>query len=399
MNNDLKIYYYYYKIMTKSENNNLHDINIHSILKKFPSFDLPYQKNIFNKVNNIDYILAIPKGIKCFLWFTNFNNNPTYFLLELHENKKIKNIHQEKIYFKNPNINIFSNWTLGYGTIFYGTKFYLPNIQNHTFFTIEDVIFFQGKKVNCFFPEKLSMIKLFLENVHSSSFTKEEDSQYFNIGLPIFSKKGNEFDYLVSKSLYKISHLQYKFTNKFDILNWNINKLNNNQNTDNDKNIQNNITNVNNNNNYKNNNNNKIVFKVIPDIQNDIYHLYTSELLEGSNTYTDLYYDIALIPNFETSKLMNQLFRKIKENDNLDTLEESDDEDEFQNNQPDKFVFLNKHLNMECKYNSKFNKWYPIKVADDTDSIVFLDKINNFTKNYNNYSNSYKNYNQNKMNK
>ena len=39
---------------------------------------------------------------------------------------------------------------------------------------------------------------------------------------------------------------------------------------------------------------------------------------------------------------MNKLFRNIKENINLDSLEEIDEEDEFENIQIDKFVDLNK---------------------------------------------------------
>ena len=35
---------------------------------------------------------------------------------------------------------------------------------------------------------------------------------------------------------------------------------------------------------------------------------------------------ICNIPDINTSKMMNNLFRDIKENNNLDTLEESDDE-------------------------------------------------------------------------
>jgi hypothetical protein len=61
---------------------------------------------------------------------------------------------------------------------------------------------------------------------------------------------------------------------------------------------------------------------------------------------------------------MNKLFRKIKENDRLDALEESDDEEEFENENEDKFVYLDKTYNMICLYNYKFKKWYPIKVAD-----------------------------------
>ena len=60
---------------------------------------------------------------------------------------------------------------------------------------------------------------------------------------------------------------------------------------------------------------------------------------------------------------MNKLFRNIKENDNLDKLEESDDEEEFENESKNRFVFLDKEYNMICLYNNKFKKWYPIKLA------------------------------------
>ena len=39
---------------------------------------------------------------------------------------------------------------------------------------------------------------------------------------------------------------------------------------------------------------------------------------------------------------MNNIFRNIKENDDLDKLEESDDEEEFEDISIDKYVFLNK---------------------------------------------------------
>ena len=59
---------------------------------------------------------------------------------------------------------------------------------------------------------------------------------------------------------------------------------------------------------------------------------------------------------------MNGLFRTIKENTNLDFLEESDDEDEFENIQLDKFVNLDKMVLMECVYLKRFQKWQPNKV-------------------------------------
>ncbi len=68
--------------------------------------------------------------------------------------------------------------------------------------------------------------------------------------------------------------------------------------------------------------------------------------------------------------MMNKLFRNIKENENLDTLEESDDEEEFENNNLDKFVYLEKSYPLLCKYNYKFKKWYPISLAKKDSKIV-----------------------------
>jgi hypothetical protein len=66
---------------------------------------------------------------------------------------------------------------------------------------------------------------------------------------------------------------------------------------------------------------------------------------------------------------MNSLFRRIKENNNLDFLEESDDEDEFENIKDDKFVDLKKTYKMRCVYLKKFRKWQPVnclyKALDD----------------------------------
>jgi hypothetical protein len=57
--------------------------------------------------------------------------------------------------------------------------------------------------------------------------------------------------------------------------------------------------------------------------------------------------------------LLNKIFRNIKENDNLDALEESDDEDEFENNKEDRFVYLEKECMFNCVFNHKFKKWMP----------------------------------------
>lgn len=60
---------------------------------------------------------------------------------------------------------------------------------------------------------------------------------------------------------------------------------------------------------------------------------------------------------------MNNIFRKIKENANLDLLEESDDEDDFEDTRTDKYVDLSKVVRMKCQYTHKFKKWIPIEIV------------------------------------
>jgi hypothetical protein len=54
--------------------------------------------------------------------------------------------------------------------------------------------------------------------------------------------------------------------------------------------------------------------------------------------------------------MMNALFRNIKENRNLDALEESDDEEE----ELTPLVDLNKCMPMLCAFNHRFKRWQPV---------------------------------------
>jgi hypothetical protein len=97
-------------------------------------------------------------------------------------------------------------------------------------------------------------------------------------------------------------------------------------------------------------------FLVQADIQSDIYCL--SDPTQQYNA------DFAYIPNYRISVFMNSLFRNIKENRNLDYIEESDDEEEFYDMRPDKYVDLTKTVMMECMYHKKFRRWVPLKVVE-----------------------------------
>ena len=89
------------------------------------------------------------------------------------------------------------------------------------------------------------------------------------------------------------------------------------------------------------------------------------------------YYDKASVPSYATSVLLNNLFRNIKENDDLDVIEESEDEEEFENEELDKYVDINKSYKMLCEYNYKHNKWVPKQLAKEKDVICKIKDISN----------------------
>lgn len=90
------------------------------------------------------------------------------------------------------------------------------------------------------------------------------------------------------------------------------------------------------------------IFTIQAEEKQDIYKLYNSDF-EG----------YAHIPRYETSVMMNKLFRNIKENENLDALEESDDEDEFENVSSSKYVNMDVLYQFKCKWNQRFKLWEP----------------------------------------
>jgi hypothetical protein len=102
-------------------------------------------------------------------------------------------------------------------------------------------------------------------------------------------------------------------------------------------------------------------FWVKPDLAHDVYYLYAKR--SHPHIGEHIMYGYAFVPDMKTSLYMNAIFRHIKENRNLDYIEESDDEDEFENVQEDRFVQLNKMVLMECNFDWKFKKWVPIRIA------------------------------------
>lgn len=347
---------------------NLTDADKQSILQGFPLHitELSYDIITHKKVHNADIMLAIPEGIPAIAWFTSYKQFDVCFLLEL--NNSMNTI---------TNVSILQTgfqFKLALGTIVQGVFF---KWKNTNCFTIYDIYLYKGKLVtNDMYNCKLLLIDTMLTNDISQVAVH---NNYTLFGLPLVS---NNFQTMLSdieQLPYKISKIKFNYFTSKKSLCMPYYKPG---------------TNNHNNNNFLINT--TLIFKVTPDIQNDIYNLLVY------NNGKEEFYETAYIPDYKTSVFMNKLFRNIKENNNLDALEESDDEDEFENDKFDKYVYLDKSYKMVCEYNSKFNKWVPIKVVDNKqEKIVTLHTLRNnkqnvthrFTNNNNNNNNKYNNKN------
>lgn len=114
-------------------------------------------------------------------------------------------------------------------------------------------------------------------------------------------------------------------------------------------------------------------FIVRPNIQNDIYELFVLPSAAASSRggrCEYVFHNFAHIPGYKTSVMMNRMFRNITENERLDTMEESEDETEFENTEPDKYVTLTKEYRMTCRFNKRFCRWVPIELAPKNDIIT-----------------------------
>ena len=290
------------------------------ILKYFPKLELSYEKRLHKKVHS-DLCLTIPKGKKYFAWFKTYKRNNCCFLLEV--DKRHNTI--EKI-----TINICSFDKIlcsGSGTVLYGTIF---NIGKKKFFNIENIYYSKGN--NLIYTNQFIKLKEMYNIMHNYLKQVTYLKNSVNFGLPIIEKNKYELEKKLTEipyTIYCIQHrLLYKnkpFLNEFITINQRI---------------------------YK-------TFLVKPTIIDDIYELFykNGEKIEK--------YKYACIPNYKSSVMMNSLFRTIKENDNLDLLEESDDEEEFENINIDKFVNLEKEIKMKCVFINKFDSWQPIEITNN----------------------------------
>ena len=351
------------------------------LLQQFPKIKFSYELKSYKKVSNSsneperndnNVYFMIPKGKKYFVWF----KNGECLFLELDNDKQVVNVTSKKT------SRIFPNDTILYGTHFY----YRPHMNANTdilyYFTIENIHYYNGVNLDTTQTvfEKCKTLHLAFTTVSLEKTFQVE------IGLPHIDTCLDRISAV--KPFYQVYCIQKKKsndkTNQYQNVNINvmisqqaqqqqqaqqepkqipINTISKHIPVENGKTYLEKSNDHSNKNNNNNNNKKYKIFIVSADIQNDIYNLVDPDHDDSSN-YTISNKLVASIPDYKTSVFMNTLFRNIKENRSLDALEESDDEDEFENTNIDKFVDLTKKIKMKCVFNYKFKKWTPIECVN-----------------------------------
>lgn len=317
-----------------------HEIQL--VLQDFPKFELCYEIITHKKVLGTSAILAIPEGKKYFAWFTIYKNDNVCLLLEINSNKNIVDVQIITTSFTDK---------LSLGTIFYGTLF---TNKNQNYFCVEDMYYYAGKSFyNQTYLSKLEKIKVIFEtDISQTALT----NKFTIFGLPLIL---NDLQ-LILKEIqllpYKVSEIKFRFFEKENSKKIMVMKYFK-PNTQKQDNYQ-----------------KEAIFKITADIEPDIYNLF----IYNNNNGSEEYYDIAFIPDYKTSVMMNKLFRNIKENYNLDAIEESDNEEEFEDSREDKYVYLDRSFKIKCEYNHKFKRWMPVSLAGKSDRIISLSLLKNY---------------------
>ena len=361
------------------------------LLQRFPKVELSYETIPHTKVSpDYNVCMGIPSGTKGYAWMTFHGTEDCCFLLETNKERNITRITKYPI----PSRSLLAN-----GTLFYGT------IVGPAEFVVEDILYYQGiPSKTQLLNERLGFLQRFFEEYvgpvvrfHMAPMWPIEKSTLYDAvydvpknpldstvakclsGMTDKDPKGpiennpldsTAKDPTVNNPLGQFHHIQYRclqkiapYLNVFPtkkgfasatsavvikdyLLPWRHAVFSKPQ--------------------YRS----PTVFLVRADIQFDIYRLFAY----GGNK-TEVYYGVACIPNYKTSVMMNRLFRRIPENECLDAAEESEDEADFENVEPDKYVDLAKELMMEFRFHSKWKKWVPGRVVDKRQKVVHISQL------------------------
>lgn len=83
----------------------------------------------------------------------------------------------------------------------------------------------------------------------------------------------------------------------------------------------------------------------------------------------------ASVPSIKTSVMMNRFLRKIKENENLDLLEESDSDEEFEDIAEDRYIHGSRYVAFKCAYNVRHQGWEPIEPMGPGTPVTSIEEL------------------------
>ena len=368
------------------------------LFNRLPALELSYEPKLHKKVYSSVYYI-IPKGPKALIWYTYWHEENVCLLVLLNERGNYSDI---RVY---P--AVFSD-KLALGTVIYGTYFQAqqvqahiaqhiapkhiaPQPQPHHHFSCEKLYYYKGqpvfKKTN---EERLAiLIEMFEKEVQQIAYTPSS----IVVGLPVMTDSYETALDLADKMPYRV----------YGIGGWNPpgppmrgNTLGGVGGSAHQGDIRPPA--------IRSNTFGGVacsspqrgvrppggsggpaphhIFLVKADLAADIYHLYAASAQLPNSPQTSEYYDIAMVSSYKNSVMLNGIFRRIKENANLDLLEESDSEDEFENIHLDKFVDLEKIVKMECVYLKKFQKWQPVKMVSNHLPLISLKEAQQYSLNF-----------------
>ena len=260
--------------------------------------------------------MLIPTGQKAFVWFTYWQDKNACFLLRLNEKNNICDI--------TPYPTCFAS-TLALNTVIYGTVFTNNNLMH---FSCEHLFYYKNICLDkAPFLEKLRFLQeIFTTELKQVAYTPE----FLILGLPVMKTNYDQLLACVNGLPYGVQGVRFCQSNQnYSLGLYKFNKPF----------IQ------------------EEEFQVKATIDADIYHLYDKG---------NVFIGTAFVPSYKSSVYLNSLFRRIRENINLDYLEESEDEMDYEDTAIDKFVDLEKTYIMRCVYNRKFRKWQPTSVVTTT---------------------------------
>lgn len=337
-----------HKSVSRDQIKVLSEEEMNTMMEKFPSksIRISYGKKLHKKSDvPIQAIhVIVPKGMKMYAWFTSYRGKPVCALIETDRRGVPSKIKIRPAIFE-PD--------LSYGTILYGTMV-RSTAGKHHYLVCDNIFQYKGVDMaHTSYTKKIATIqKLLFEDVSSKVYSHN----FMSFATPcMFSGFADAMYTMKNSSLMAYSPycIQVWKTNNsqpfgmvhatsavdFDMQDTGVGGTTGRLGV------------------------NPILSKLAVNRAESITRanlLVTCEAEQDTYSYHDVRTNTRkhlCVPTFKDSVALNAIFRNYKENVNLDTLEESDEEDEFEDISDTKYSNVGMEKNVTCEYNKNLSGW------------------------------------------